>query len=744
MHIKNQNQTDKDFLQLKGNIHRLMQVVHKAENKDGATIPGTFLVDHGSDTANFIFTFNTQGNITEEEIFGQSFRTIKKYDELGRNFQQIRYYQGNLYSTTNYKFLNQTSQITQSITNDAAGRLQSRYINTYTTDTQQQLLHESYYVVNGIEVLTHKSEQTYHPELITINGTPWRKTLSRIEHDKDGKVTSSSIFTYNEKGLLTESVSTYSASPHMNRRATYRHNEQGDVIETNYYNPDGTLKDSYVTSHQYDSDGKRIIPANKPAPYIHYPDAIMLFSEGDETDEHGNWIKKITSSPAKYILRTIAYYGQEKQLEHPLLNVKNITKETEREIDYQRYKLEEKEAQWIAENPNSAGDTFPFYRYYTLRFKQAPSMITYQGPSIEALVLLKMLEEKFDVDMVHSHATSWNGYNSTLQRYTLNFPHYWGYMLHCNGITKHKAEEFLIPDYMMDDENEHDNEYVYTSQFLLLHPSRVSNARDEIFEQQLDNCISECILRKKPDKPVINVIEAKGGSFSMAEHAVYDDFIIKDLDINYGQGFEKFHTSLMERFNKSTKGLVLFHGEPGTGKTYYIRHLLRKMVASRKVVLYIPPNMVDHLTDPSFMTFLSNEIKEWSEDGLFCVLLIEDAEPLLAKRQEGVRIQGVTNLLNMTDGLLNDMLNLQIICTFNVDISKLDSALLRPGRLIARKEFKPLNELDANLLAQRLGIKHHFDKPASLGEIYALQKNKNTLVHEVEAKKSSSSALDDL
>src|ERR1035438_2456547 len=157
----------------------------------------------------------------------------------------------------------------------------------------------------------------------------------------------------------------------------------------------------------------------------------------------------------------------------------------------------------------------------------------------------------------------------------------------------------------------------------------------------------------------------------------------------------------------------------------------------------MPPNMVDHLVEPSFMTFLSSEVKHYSEQGLFCVLLIEDAEPLLAARDSGVRIQGVTNLLNMTDGLLNDMLNLQIICTFNVDLKKLDSALLRPGRLLARKEFVALSELDANLLAQRLGIKHQFKKPATLGEIYALRKNQNTLIHEVESDRDASTALNE-
>jgi hypothetical protein len=740
MHFKNSNQTDKDFLQLKGNIKQLMQVVYKAVSQTGTMVPGTIIVDHGSDDKNFIYTFNNEGNITEEEVYGRHFRTVNKYDENGKKSEETKYFHGDLYSVTTYKYHNKEGLIAESITNDATGRLMHRYENTYTPDTNQQLLHISYHFVNGKEIVMSKNEHTYRDEVITVNNIPWRKPLTNIEYDKDGKITSNHTYTYDEKGLLIENSNVYRDMPQINRKTTYRHNEHGDVIETNMYGPDGTLQNSYVTKHEYDSEGKKIVPVRSTPPYVHYPDAIMLFKEGDETDENGNWIKKIARSPDRYITRIPVYEGEEKKLEHPLLNIANIPKETEREVNYEQYKLEDKESEWIAEMPNATGENFPFYRYYTMRFKEAPSLISFQGPHIEAMSLLRLLKEKFNADPVHSYATVWGGNNPYLQRYTLNFGDHWGYMLHCNGISKHDIEEYLVPD----DVEEDDSEYVYTSQFSLFHPSDVNNNRDENFERQLADCIYKCSLHKKPDKPVINIIEVKGNSFSMAEYAVNDDFIIKDLDINYGQGFEKFHNQLMQRFNSSTKGLVLFHGEPGTGKTYYIRHLLRKMVANRKVVIYIPPNMVDHLVDPAFMTFLSGELKNWSEDGYFCVLLIEDAEPLLAKRQEGVRIQGVTNLLNMTDGLLNDMLNLQIICTFNVDISKLDSALLRPGRLVARKEFKALSELDANLLAQRMGIKHHFDKPASLGEIYAMQKNQHTLVHEVDAKKNTSSPIDDL
>ncbi|MGE3825197.1 MAG: AAA family ATPase, partial [Bacteroidia bacterium] len=510
----------------------------------------------------------------------------------------------------------------------------------------------------------------------------------------------------------------------------------------NIYHPDGTLKNSFVSTYEYDSEGKKITPQHNPQPYIHYPDPSMLYEEGAETDAQGNWIKKITNQtegPRKYFIRELVYEGEDKTLEHPLSKIEN-KEQAEREPDYEKYKLEKEDAKWLAEWPSFTPDNFPFARYYTLRFHEAPSITFFQGPAIEAMVLLKRLKEDLHADVVHTYSNVWNGNQPRLQRYTISFPHNWGYLLHCHNISSHNADEYSIPRDFIDKYSEQ----IYTSQFSLLHPSDVNSARDYNFEERISSIIDECSLRKKPEKPVINIIEVKNGNYTTKEYAVHDNFIIKDLDVNYGHGFEKFHNDLMQRFNSSTKGLVLFHGIPGTGKTFYIRHLLRKMVANRKDVIYIPPNMVDHLVDPAFMTFLSNELKSWSEEGHTCVLLIEDAEPLLAKRQEGIRIQGVTNLLNMTDGLLNDMLNIQIICTFNVDLQKLDSALLRPGRLIARKEFKALSVLDANLLAQRLGIKHHFKKPATLGEIYSMQKNQNTLVHDVEQDKGASKNIDDL
>jgi len=177
--------------------------------------------------------------------------------------------------------------------------------------------------------------------------------------------------------------------------------------------------------------------------------------------------------------------------------------------------------------------------------------------------------------------------------------------------------------------------------------------------------------------------------------------------------------------------LVLFHGDPGTGKTFYIRSLIGDLVQLGRSVIYLPPNMVDHMINPEMMSFISSTVLQQAENGKTCVLLLEDAEPLLISRKMDGRSNGITNLLNVTDGLLNDMLSIQVIATFNTDLSNIDDALLRPERLIARKEFKKLGLEDAKALGEKLGIE--ITKPSTLAEIYSKNHANEILVHEYQA-----------
>lgn len=165
--------------------------------------------------------------------------------------------------------------------------------------------------------------------------------------------------------------------------------------------------------------------------------------------------------------------------------------------------------------------------------------------------------------------------------------------------------------------------------------------------------------------------------------------------------------------------------------TFYIRYLLQCLSKTKKKVLYFPPSMVEAITDPQFFNFITN----WTmENGKNSVLLIEDAEPLLLSREQ-TRNMGITNLLNLTDGILNDILSIQIIATFNTSLQELDKALLRPERLIARKEFKKLPIDNAKKLASLLGMDPAtITKELSLAELYSVKNDNEVLLHGVDKK----------
>lgn len=192
-----------------------------------------------------------------------------------------------------------------------------------------------------------------------------------------------------------------------------------------------------------------------------------------------------------------------------------------------------------------------------------------------------------------------------------------------------------------------------------------------------------------------------------------------NLNIHYGKNFNTFHDKLIERIKSRDKGIAMFHGPPGTGKTHYIRRLLPELSAAGKRPILIPKHVLGALESPDFNHFmLSNFIGEK------IVFVIEDAESIITKRKEdGTRSELVSTLLNITDGLLNDIFSIQVILTFNTDLKSIDDALLRKGRLIAKYKFGNLAYDEASILSKHIGVVLPEERSYSLAEVYSLRES---------------------
>ena len=184
-----------------------------------------------------------------------------------------------------------------------------------------------------------------------------------------------------------------------------------------------------------------------------------------------------------------------------------------------------------------------------------------------------------------------------------------------------------------------------------------------------------------------------------------------DFNINYNDDIKVMHENLLKFLNERESGLAVLHGVAGSGKTHYIKHLLSN--TDKKYIL-VTNSIAAHMAEPEFIAFMME-----NKDSIF---ILEDCEQILMAREENRFGGAISNILNMSDGLMSDIFNIKFICTFNTDIENIDKALLRPGRCYVNYEFKPLcKEKSINLL-KSLGHEVDASREMTLAEIYNYNK----------------------
>lgn len=170
------------------------------------------------------------------------------------------------------------------------------------------------------------------------------------------------------------------------------------------------------------------------------------------------------------------------------------------------------------------------------------------------------------------------------------------------------------------------------------------------------------------------------------------DIPIDSADINMDDSYYPFLEggvdAYLERYHTSKNAILLLTGEPGTGKTSFIRYYLSAYNLD-SIVTYDEQVMQ---RDDFYINFLTNQKRH--------VLIVEDADLLLAARDDGEN-KIMSKFLNVSDGLVK-ALNKKIIFSTNItQLSKIDSAITRPGRCFDVVEFRKLTKNEANAICEK-------------------------------------------
>lgn len=164
--------------------------------------------------------------------------------------------------------------------------------------------------------------------------------------------------------------------------------------------------------------------------------------------------------------------------------------------------------------------------------------------------------------------------------------------------------------------------------------------------------------------------------------------------------------AIIKDYLNSDESILLLAGDPGTGKTTLLRHMIYEHNLGASVV-YDEELMQK---DTVFQKFLFDDGND--------ILVIEDADVILQAR-ESENNKLMSRFLNISDGLIK-LPNKKLVFTTNLtDFSKIDKALMRPGRCYGVLHTRALTYPEAVKAAEAAGLPAPSEeRPYTLAELF--------------------------
>lgn len=249
-----------------------------------------------------------------------------------------------------------------------------------------------------------------------------------------------------------------------------------------------------------------------------------------------------------------------------------------------------------------------------------------------------------------------------------------------------------------------------------------AGADPELLERTVDELVAKLPAQKSPEisTPIAIWSEDGHGSGHMALRELEPERW-RDLADGYSSAVREDLEPLMNlRAAPASGRLILWHGEPGTGKTHALRALAHEWRDWCSVHFVADPDRFIGEGMTYMLGVLNVDGFDHPDSKRQKLIVLEDSGELLsmdARQQSG---HGLSRLLNLSDGLLGIGTNTITLISTNEPLGRLHPAVHRPGRCLAETEFTALDVDEASEWLAARGSAAIVDGPKTIAQLYAI------------------------